>query len=104
MPCACVAAIVELCSRGAKAVSPKLAVERTVRSFSNVPNAIAIKCSIDVHKERLNGILFDTRNYFTSRQRNNGEESASVKLNHSVGVQRNSSPLIPFLAFWERNG
>jgi hypothetical protein len=32
------------------------------------------------------------------------ERSASVKLNHSVGVQRNSRPVTPFLAFWERNG
>jgi hypothetical protein len=34
-----------------------------------------------------------------SRQRNNGELSASVKLNHSVGGQRNSSPVTPFLGF-----
>jgi hypothetical protein len=34
-----------------------------------------------------------------SRQRNNGELGTSAKLNHSVGVQRNSSPVTPFLGF-----
>src|SRR4029077_19095163 len=31
-----------------------------------------------------------------SRQRNQGEQSASLKLNHSVGGQRNSSRSLPF--------
>src|SRR4029077_18297799 len=31
-----------------------------------------------------------------SRQRNKGEQSASLKLNHSVGGQRNSSRSLPF--------
>jgi hypothetical protein len=31
------------------------------------------------------------------RQRNNGEQSGSLKLNYSVGGQRDSSPVTPFL-------